>query len=69
MMKYKGFLGQVEYDDDAKIFHGEIIGLKYVITFQGKSVEELKKAFLDSDLQRLQIQILISRNKVFLDFA
>lgn len=48
MMKYKGFLGHVEYDDDAKIFHGEIVGLKDVITFQGKTVEELEKAFRDS---------------------
>ncbi len=48
MMKYKGFLGCVEYDDEAKIFHGEIVGLKDVITFQGKSVEELEKAFRDS---------------------
>ncbi len=47
-MKYKGFLGRVEYDDDAKIFHGEIVGLKDVITFQGKSVEEVEKAFRDS---------------------
>lgn len=47
-MKYKGFLGHIEYDDEAKIFHGEIAGLKDVITFQGKSVEELERAFRDS---------------------
>jgi predicted HicB family RNase H-like nuclease len=48
MMKYKGYFGEVTYDDEAKIFHGEVIGLKDVITFQGKSVDELKKAFQDS---------------------
>ena len=48
MMKYKGYMGHVEYDDEAKIFHGEVIGLKDTITFQGKSVEELRKAFQDS---------------------
>jgi len=47
-MKYKGYVGQVTYDDDAKIFHGEIIGLKDVITFQGTTVSELEKAFQDS---------------------
>jgi predicted HicB family RNase H-like nuclease len=47
-MKYKGYVGQVSYDDEAKIFHGEVIGLKDVITFQGKSVKELEKAFKDS---------------------
>src|SRR6266478_6191197 len=48
MMKYKGYFGEVTYDDKAKIFHGEVIGLKDVITFQGRSVSELKKAFQDS---------------------
>ena len=47
-MKYKGYVGQVEYDSDAKIFHGNIIGIKGAITFQGKSVDELEKAFPDS---------------------
>jgi len=47
-MKYKGYLADITYDDEAKIFHGEVIGLKDIITFQGKSVDELKKAFCDS---------------------
>jgi len=47
-MKYKGYLGEVTYDDEAKIFHGEVIGLKDIITFQGKSVNELTQAFQDS---------------------
>jgi predicted HicB family RNase H-like nuclease len=48
MMKYKGYIGHVEYDDEAKIFHGEVVGLRDIITFQGKSVGELEKAFHDS---------------------
>lgn len=48
MMKYKGYFGKVTYDDEAKIFHGEVIGLKDVITFQSKSVNELKQALQDS---------------------
>src|SRR6185295_1276239 len=47
-MKYKGYIGHVTYDEEAKIFHGEVIGLKDVITFQGTSVKELEKAFHDS---------------------
>ena len=45
MMKYKGFFGRVEYDDDSKVFHGEILGLKDIIVFQGKTVEELEQSF------------------------
>lgn len=47
-MKYKGYIAHVEYDEDANIFHGEVVNIREVITFQGKSVEELKKAFEDS---------------------
>jgi predicted HicB family RNase H-like nuclease len=45
MMKYKGYIGHVEYDDEAKVFHGEVVGLKDIITFQGSSVGELEDAF------------------------
>jgi predicted HicB family RNase H-like nuclease len=48
MMQYKGYLARVVYDDESNIFQGEIINTRDVITFQGKSVAELKKAFEDS---------------------
>jgi predicted HicB family RNase H-like nuclease len=48
MMQYKGFVGHAEYDDDAEIFHGEVINVNHVITFQGKTVAQLKKAFVES---------------------
>ncbi len=48
MLEYKGYIGKVEFDDEAEIFHGEIINLKDVITFQGRSVAELRKAFKES---------------------
>lgn len=47
-MNYKGYVGRIIYDDEAKLFHGEVVGLKDVITFQGTSVKELSKAFKDS---------------------
>ena len=48
MMKYKSYYGQIAYDDEAKIFHGELVGIRAVITFQGTTVDELEKAFRDS---------------------
>lgn len=47
-MEYKGYVGVVEYDDKAKIFHGDVINTRDVITFQGKSVEEIDRAFQES---------------------
>lgn len=48
MMTYKGYAAKVEFDDDAMIFHGEVIGVRDVITFQGESVREIEQAFRDS---------------------
>jgi predicted HicB family RNase H-like nuclease len=47
-MEYKGYLGMVEYDAQAKIFHGDIINTRDVITFQGTTVNEIEHAFKES---------------------
>ena len=47
-MEYKGYIGKVEFDDEASLFHGEVANMRDVITFQGKSVAELRKAFRES---------------------
>lgn len=48
MFTYKGYNGKVEYDSDADLFHGEVVDLRDVITFQGRSIDELKIAFRES---------------------
>lgn len=48
MMEYKGYIGKVEFDDEANLFHGEVINLRDVITFQGESVQEIRQAFQES---------------------
>lgn len=60
-MKYKGYRGQVNYDEEAKLFHGEVIGLRDVITFQGTSVDELEQAFKDSVDEYLDFCIELGR--------
>lgn len=47
-MEYKGYIGVVEFDDEAGIFHGDVVNTRDVITFQGKTVAEIKKAFRES---------------------
>ena len=54
VMKYKDYTGQVEYDDEAGLFHGEVVNLQDVITFQGTSVNELRRAFAESVQDYLQ---------------
>jgi predicted HicB family RNase H-like nuclease len=48
MMHYKGYEAVIEFDEEAEIFHGDVINLRDVITFQGASVQELKQALADS---------------------
>jgi predicted HicB family RNase H-like nuclease len=48
MLKYKGYSGIIEYDQTGKIFTGEVVGLHSVITFQGRTPEELETSFQDS---------------------
>ncbi len=47
-MTYQGYEAVVEYDEDAELFHGEVVNTRDVITFQGRSVDELKTALADS---------------------
>ena len=48
MMEYKGYYAKVEFDDEANVFHGEVLNLRDVITFEGETVNELRRAFKDS---------------------
>jgi predicted HicB family RNase H-like nuclease len=48
MMQYKGYLSRVDFDDEANIFHGEVINIRDVVTFQGETVNELHRAFEES---------------------
>ncbi len=48
MMQYKRYIGKVEFDTDADILHGEVVGIRDVVTFQGKSIAEVRRAFKQS---------------------
>ena len=48
-MSYKGYEGYVTLDEEAGLFHGEVINIqKDVVTFQGKTMEEARHAFEES---------------------
>lgn len=48
MLTHKGYTAHIEFDDEAGLFHGEVLDTRDVITFQGTSVQELVQAFHDS---------------------
>ena len=44
-MQYKGFAAEIEYDDSVERFHGRVLDIRDVVSFEGTSIEELKEAF------------------------
>jgi predicted HicB family RNase H-like nuclease len=47
-MTHGGYLAAIEFDDEAGLFHGEVVNTRDVLTFQGRTVDELKTAFADT---------------------
>jgi predicted HicB family RNase H-like nuclease len=47
-VKHKGYAARIELDQEAGVFHGEVLGIVDVVTFHGKSAEEVIQAFKDS---------------------
>jgi predicted HicB family RNase H-like nuclease len=47
-MTYDGYVARVELDEEAGLFHGEVISTQDVLTFQGRTLDELKAAFADT---------------------
>ena len=45
VLSYKGFIGSVHFNAKDRVFHGKIEGVDDLVTFEGKSVDELIKAF------------------------
>ena len=48
MIRYKGYIGKVTYDSNLKVFHGDVVGLRHVITFEGTTPEEIEQSFKDA---------------------
>jgi predicted HicB family RNase H-like nuclease len=43
LMRHGEYLARIGYDEEADSFFGEVINIRDVVTFYGRSVEELKK--------------------------
>ena len=44
-MVFKDFIGSVHYNSSDEVFYGKIEEIDDLVTFEGKSVNELKKSF------------------------
>ncbi len=44
-LKYKGYIGSVQFDADDRIFHGRILGIEDIVGFEGTSIDGLETDF------------------------
>jgi predicted HicB family RNase H-like nuclease len=44
-MTHDGYVARVELDEEAGLFHGEVVNTRDVLTFQGRTFDELRTAF------------------------
>lgn len=44
-LKYKGFIGSVNFSEEDGVFFGKIEGINGMVNFEGQSVRELTEAF------------------------
>ncbi len=47
-MTHDGYVATVELDEEAGLFHGEVTNTRDVLTFQGRTLDELRAAFADT---------------------
>lgn len=47
-LKYKNYLGSVEYSEKDDCLYGRVIGIRGLISYEGNSLEELKKDFYEA---------------------
>jgi predicted HicB family RNase H-like nuclease len=48
ILKYREYISSVHYSTEDEVFHGKVLGINDLITFEGESVAELKKAFKEA---------------------
>ena len=52
---YKDYIGSVHFNADDEVFFGKIEGIDDLVSFEGKTVKELKKAFEEAVLDYIGI--------------
>ena len=64
-LKYKGYLGSIEYSEEDGVYFGRVFGLSNsLVSYEGKTVEELEDDFkkvIDDYLQNFSDVNLIEK--------
>lgn len=49
-LRYKGFIGSVNFSEEDSVFFGKIEGINGMVNFEGQSVQELTEAFHEQSM-------------------
>jgi predicted HicB family RNase H-like nuclease len=47
-LQYKNYLASIQFSANDDVFYGKILGINDLVSFEGTSVKELKKAFQEA---------------------
>lgn len=54
-LKYKGYIGSIEYSEEDNCLYGKVLGLyKVLISYEGNTIQELKQDFIEGVNQYLK---------------
>lgn len=48
ILQYKDYYASVHFSSEDEVFYGKILGINDLVSFEGSSVKELKKAFQEA---------------------
>lgn len=48
LMKYKDYIGSIEYSEEDEMFFGEIQGIDSIVGYGGETIDELEEMFRES---------------------
>ena len=48
VMHYKDYVGSIEYSESDNSLFGKVLGIRTLILYEGKTVDELRNDFIDS---------------------
>lgn len=57
LLRYKDYLGTVEYSLNDKVFFGEVLGIESLLSYQGNTIEELEEDFKETIEDYLELCI------------
>lgn len=44
-LEYKGYVGTIEYSEPDEVFHGKVLGIRSLLSYEGETPKELKADF------------------------